>query len=154
MNDRNSRRRSPPKKATIKKIPWLSLLLLLLAYSSFSWFLYRATVTWVVWLLAFMFALLQAMLLTTFSNELKRVLSIWIKSDAGYFSTIIVFAFLVAVAFVWIQTFSYILVVVAAEMLARLDLQRAEFGRSQALSLLTLVSLSGLAVGWTASQIW
>lgn len=137
----------------MKRLPWISLGLLLTAYSTFSWFLYRSTVTWVVWLAALVLALLQAMLLTAFSDGIKGLLSSWLKSDAGYFTTVIVSAFFIAVAFVWINIFGYILVLLAAEMLARLDLQNAGFNRVQALIVLTVVSLCGLAVGWTASQV-
>ncbi|MGJ3252603.1 MAG: hypothetical protein ACFE0J_15965 [Elainellaceae cyanobacterium] len=136
----------------MKQSPWLSLALLLAAYSTFSWFLHRSTVTWLVWALAAVFALSQALLLTAFSDGFRLIINSWLRSDAGYFTSVVVAAMLVAIAFVWINIFGYILVLVAAEMLARLDLQNAGLNRTQSLAVLTITSFAGLAVGWTASQ--
>lgn len=136
-----------------RTIPCLSLFLLLASYGTFSWFLYRSTVTWVVWLAVLVLALLQALLLTALATDFKSFLSGWLKSDTGYFVSIIVAACFVAVIFVWIQVFGYILMLLAAEMLARLDLQNLGYTRFQSLAILTVVSLLGLWVGWTASQV-
>lgn len=108
--------------------------------------------TWLVWALAATFALGQALLLTAFSDGFRLIINSWLRSDAGYFTSVVVTAMLVAIAFVWINIFGYILVLVAAEMLARLDLQNAGLNRTQSLAVLTVTSFAGLAVGWTASQ--
>jgi hypothetical protein len=130
-----------------------SLALLMAAYSTFSWFLYRSTATWLVWVLAALFAIAQALLLTSFSDGFKSILNSWLQSDLGYFMTVVIAAMFVAIAFVWINVFGYLLVLVACEMLARLDLQMAGLNRTQSLIVLTLVSFAGLAVGLTASQL-
>lgn len=139
-------------KYLTKNLPWLSLTILLAAHSTFSWFLYHATVTWLVWTLAFTFTVLQALLLTTFSQGFRAFLSRWLRSDVGYFTVVITGAFFVTVALVWIQIFSYILVLVSAEILARLDLQNNNFNRLQSLLILSTVSLTGLVIGWVASH--
>lgn len=141
------------ESVSIKRIPWLSLGLLLLAYSTFSWFLYSLTVSWVVWALVIAFALVQALLLTAFADSFRTVIDNWLRSDLGYFASVVIGALFVAFAFVWIRIFSYVLVLVAAEMLARLDLQNAGFNRVQSLLLLTLVSLVGLALGQVANRL-
>ncbi len=56
----------------------------------------------------------------------------------------------VTAALVWFKMFGYVLVLVSAEILARLDLQNAHLNRWQSLIVLTLVSVAGLAVGWGA----
>lgn len=129
---------------------WVSLTLLLSAYTSFSWFLYHNTQNWIVWLLALVFALAQALLLTAWSRGLRRFLRRWLQSSLGYFALVLLSAMSVAVILVWYHVFEYILVVVAAEILARLDLQQSRLGRWQSLGVLTVVSITGLAVGWTA----
>jgi hypothetical protein len=134
----------------VKKIPWLSLILLLASYSTFSWFLYRSTVTWIVWLAVLVLALLQALLLTALSEGFRRFMGNWLKSDVGYFTMIILAAFSVVIALVWVHVFEYVLMVFAAEILARMDLQNAGYTRFQALAILTVLSLCGLAVGLTA----
>lgn len=141
------------ESVSIKRIPWLSFGLLLLAYSTFSWFLYSLTVSWVVWALVIAFALVQALLLTAFADSFRTVIDNWLRSDLGYFASVVIGALFVAFAFVWIRVFSYVLVLVAAEMLARLDLQNAGFNRVQSLLLLTLVSLVGLALGQVANRL-
>jgi hypothetical protein len=133
--------------------------MLFAAYATFSWFLthwfLNAGAAWIAvwasWAFVLMLTLLQALLLTTWFDGMKLFFRRWLKSDVGYFSLIIVGALSVTVALVWFRIFGYFLVVVASEVLARLDLQNYSYTRWQALLVLTLVSLLGLAVGWSAS---
>jgi hypothetical protein len=142
------------KQASQRSLPWLSLLLLLTAYSTFSWFLYKSLdVTWVVWLLVLSLTLLEALLLTTLSKGLRLFVRSWLTSDVGYFASIIFMAMFVVFALVWVKVFSYVLVVVCAELLARLELQSAAFKRWQSFWILTGVSITGLALG-LAADYW
>lgn len=139
-------------KPTAKKfLPWLSLSLLLAAYSTFSWYVYHLTITWVVWLCVIGFAVLQALLLTTFAQGFKAMVGRWLSSDTGYFTTVLSLAFLATTVLVWAHVFGYLITVIAAEVLARLDLQNRGFSRAQSLFILTLVSLTGLVIGWVVS---
>ncbi len=135
----------------MKTLPWLSLLLLLTAYSTFSWFLIHTTAPPLVWFLVLSFTLVQALLLTTWFDGLKRFARLWLRSDVGYFTLIILGALSVTMSLVWFKTFGYFLALVSAELLARLDLQRFGYSRLQALFILTLFSLTGLAIGWSTS---
>ena len=76
---------------SVQRIPWLSLLLLLAAYSIFSWFLIRSVGT-LAWLLVAVVAVLQALFLTTWLDGLKRFARIWLRSDVGYFTLILILA--------------------------------------------------------------
>lgn len=136
-----------------RTFPWLSLSLLFASYSTFSWFLYNATVSWIVWALVIAFALLQSLLLTTFADGLKSVIDRWLQSDVGYFTSVIIGAFLLALALVWTNILGYILVLVASEILARLDLQNIGCNRFQSLLILTSISLLGLLLGQVVSRI-
>lgn len=140
-------------QSPIPKTPLVSLTLLFAAYTTFSWFLHSGNVNWIAWLVVISFCLLEALLLTTFSSGLRAVVRSWLESDVGYFTVVILGAFLLAVALVWIKVFSYILVVVSAELLARLDLQSAGCRRWKAFLILTSVSLAGLAVGLAADYL-
>lgn len=135
----------------VKKLPWLSLAILFAAYTTFSSFLTHSTVTWLAWALVLAFTLLQALLLTTLFDGLKILIGRWLRSDVGYFTLIISASLGITIVFLWFKVFGYFLVLVAAEILARLDLQNAGFNRLQALIILSLFSLSGLAVGWATS---
>lgn len=137
----------------LNKVPWLSLALLLLAYATFSWFLYVSHVSWLAWAGVIMFTLAEALLLTTFSRGLRLVFRQWLTSDIGYFTLIIFGAFLVAIALVWIRIFSYIVVVVSSEVLARLELQQLGCNRWQSFIVLSLLSFVGLGIGLGASYL-
>lgn len=136
----------------MKQFPWLSLAILFAAYTTFSWFLTHTTVSWLSWAIVLTFTLLQALLLTTLFDGLRRFLDRWLKSDVGYFTLIMMGSLSLTAALVWFKVFGYFLVLVAAEVLARLDLQDRRFNRVQSLFVLTIVSLAGLAAGWTTSQ--
>ncbi len=120
------------------------------AYSTFSWLLYRSNVTWQSWLVVLVFALMQAFLLTTFSRGLQQFIGSWLKSDLGYFSVVLIGGLVAVFALAWFQLFGHILVLTASEVLARIDLRRAGYSGIQALVVLMMVSLLGLAVGGTA----
>lgn len=137
-----------------KTFPVGSLILLLAAYSTFSWFLYRITAPTTVWVAAVGFALTQALLLTAFSKGFKAFINKWLKSDIGYFSIVALGAFSITVFLLWLHIFEYFLMIGAAEILARLDLQTAGLNQWQALLVLTLIAALGLAVGFSASHIF
>jgi hypothetical protein len=118
-----------------------------------SWFLYQTTAPWIVWVLALVFAIVQASLLTTLSEGLRRFISKWLKSDIGYFSIIALGAFSITIILVWFHVFEYFLMVVGAELLVRLDLQNAGLNRWQSLGVLTITSVVGLSVGLIASYL-
>ena len=136
-----------------RPFPWLSLSLLFASYGTFSWFLNKATVSWLVWAVVIAFALFQSLLMTTFADGLKSVIDSWLQSDLGYFTSVIIGAFLLALVLVWTNILGYILVLVASEMLARLDLQNMGCNRLQSLLLLTGISLLGLLLGQVVSRI-
>jgi hypothetical protein len=142
----------------VKQVPWLSLSMLFSAYATFSWFLIHWFAThvdvsiaeWAVWAMVLSFTLLQALLLTTLFDGVKLFFRRWLRSDVGYFSLILLASMSVTAALVWFRMFGYFLVLISAEILARLDLQNANLNRWQSLGVLTLVSLLGLAAGWGA----
>ncbi len=136
----------------MKKFPVVSLLLLLSAYGTFSWFLYQSTAPWIVWLVVTTIALTEALLLTTLSQGLRAAIRSWLKSDVGYFSVVLIGAFSSVLVLVWNHVFEYIFLILAAEMLARLDLQMAGLNRWQSLVVLSIVSLSGLVIGWVVNR--
>ncbi len=135
----------------MQKLPWISLLLLLTAYTSFSWFVTHSAASWLAWALVISFTLLQALLLTTLFARLRIFARRWLRSDLGYFCLVLISAISVTFALVWFRVFGYCLVVLAAEILARLDLQNSGYTRAQSLAVLTIVSFTGLVLGWATS---
>jgi len=124
--------------------PVFSTILLLVTYIMLSWFLYQTTAPWLVWVLALVFAIVQASLLTTLSEGLRRFISNWLKSDLGYFSIIALGAFSITIILVWFHVFEYFLMVVGAELLASLVLQNADLNRWHSLGVLTINSIVDL----------
>jgi hypothetical protein len=139
------KRRSAPKTYAS---PWLSIILLLIAYTTFSHFLTKVTHSWWAWGAVLAFTWGEALLLTTWFDGVKFFFARWLKSDVGYFSLIIVGALSVTMALVWFKIFGYFVVLLSAEVLAKLDLQNARFSRLQSLLVLESITLVGLAVGW------
>lgn len=97
------------------------------------------TVGWI-----FLLSLLFMSPLTSFSRFITR----WFKSDTVAFLSICMMASLAAVVLFWLHVFIQILLIVAAETLARLDIQTLGLDEWQAFWLLSTASLIGLAVGW------
>ncbi|WP_421658132.1 hypothetical protein [Leptothermofonsia sp. ETS-13] len=64
--------------------------------------------------------------------------------------SIFMLAILATIILFWLHVFLYILTIIAAEALARVDVQTAGFENWQAFVILLLVSLTGLFLGWTA----
>ncbi|HEY9616806.1 MAG TPA: hypothetical protein V6C64_08200 [Microcoleaceae cyanobacterium] len=82
--------------------------------------------------------------LTSFSRFINR----WFKSDTVAFLSICMIASLAAVVLFWLHVFIQILLIVAAETLARLDIQTSGLDEWQAFWRLSTASLIGLAIGW------
>jgi hypothetical protein len=82
--------------------------------------------------------------LTNFSSFISR----WFKSDVVAFLTIVTIAGMAAVILYWLHVFLQILTILAADALARIDIQTAGMSGIQAFWLLVLVSLTGLITGW------
>jgi hypothetical protein len=87
--------------------------------------------------------------LTSFDSFLSR----WFHSDTTAFMVLFAFAGLAAVILFWLHVFLQILTVLAAEALARIDMQAARMSGIQAYWILTFVSLTGLTVGWFANGV-
>lgn len=134
-----------------QRLPWISLLLLLLSYSTFSYYLFNETlIWWTAWAIVIGTALTQALLLTTFFRGIREFVRTWLESDIGYFSLVLISAFSLAVILVWFHVFEYVLLVLMVELLARLDLQSAGYNQWVDLVTLTVFSLLGVALGWWA----
>lgn len=135
-----------------RRIPWLSLLLLLVAYISFGWFLSAVDSVKYDLLIAVAAGIGLAILfmhpLTSFSRFLDR----WFKSDTVAFGTICMIAGLVAVILFWMHIFLYILTILAATALARIDIQISNFPEHHAFSMLSVTALVGLGLGWVARE--
>jgi hypothetical protein len=135
----------------LKKLPWLSLCLLLFAYFNLGWVLYVWKSPWWVWLLVTIvgFGITEAL---AFPLSLFRTLfSQWIGSDTKAFFGAIILVFLTVLLLSWIDFSTHLLLLIAAATLARLELQAAAIAELQAFFCLSFFSFLGLAVGGGAN---
>lgn len=87
--------------------------------------------------------------LTSFNNFIGH----WFRSETVALGTVFLMAGLAAVVLYWLHIFLQILTILAVDILARIDIQYAGLTGIQAFWILTLISLTGLALGWTAHAL-
>jgi len=137
----------------LKKLPWTSLLLLLLTYSVFGWLITVSDSTRLLWLLGAAYTLLIASAMTAPWALLKGFYGSFLGSDSRAFVSVIVGAFVAVIFLKWIEIFLRILVLISASALARLDLQTTGYSKWQAFWILVVVSITGFAIGVLA-KLW
>jgi hypothetical protein len=155
-----------------KKIPWLSLILLILVYGVFGWlytpwlnfFLQGGTLFgWTVeqdmalvlvyglgglWIFLISTVLTAPVTLITFS------VNKWLKSEVRAFLSVIFGALAFVLVMRWFAFFARLFVLLAAAMLVKLDLQAAGYGRWLSALILALVCLASFSTGVLAFYAW
>lgn len=157
--------------AWLKKIPWLSLSLLLLTYGAFGW-IYGS---WAIKLIEqkvlladlehdvaistlYGFGAVMILLLTiAFTAPISLItigLNSWLKSDIRAFLSIFIGAFAFAIIIQRVDYFARTLVLIAAALLLKLDLQLAGCSRWLCSLILTIFCCLGFTGGILAFYIW
>jgi hypothetical protein len=128
--------------------PWLSLLMMFGSYAMVGHLLtagnYSPQVAWLILIGSFLIALLYLHPLTDLSRFLKR----WFSSDAVAFCALIMIAAFASILLNWFKLFMPVMLILATEGIARLDLQACEYTELQAFVLLVITTGLGLGVGW------
>jgi len=137
---------------SLKKLPWASLMLLLITYSAFGWLLYSWTISWRFWLLMTVCTVLMSLALTAPFQLMRFCFGNLLKTDSSTFIGIIVGAFIAVIFMRWFPIFVHVLILLSAACLARLDMQVTGSSELQAFLLLAIVSLSGLWLGLLGHQ--
>ncbi|MEM8637197.1 MAG: hypothetical protein AAGG51_00060 [Cyanobacteria bacterium P01_G01_bin.54] len=133
------------------KVPWLSLIIVWLIYAVLGWLLAKLTSFWLVWVLAACLIVLMGLVFTAPSSMVRNVFYGLFQSDSRAFFSVILCAFMVVVMVHWSAQSIYLVVLLAAGSLARLELQGADYGEWQSFTLLILMSLAGFATGLGAA---
>jgi hypothetical protein len=131
----------------LKRLPWLSLFLLILTYGHLGWIISTIKAPWFVWLVI---AIANFFLMTGLTASWVRIASSFgfiFKSDSKTFIFAVLAALLFFVMIAKFRLFLDTLVIVAAIILAKLDFQTARFKESQAFWISFCFSLASLAVG-------
>lgn len=131
----------------IKRLPWISLGLLMLTYTNLGWVSYQAGYSLITWLLLVIGILLLTGSFTTPWSQISDFFRFLFKSNLRYFGLTLLGAFLLFLILAQFRLFLDILVIIAATMLARLDFQGAGFKEKLAFGIIFIFSLFGLGLG-------
>ncbi len=131
----------------LKRLPWVSLALLLVTYAILGWVISAANVRPFVWLVAAIAVFSLVGFWTTPWSNMANYSVFVFKSSLRTFAFVILAAFLVFLMIARFSVFLDTLVVIAAIILARIDFQLTGFSRKQAFWTLSIFSLVGLACG-------
>lgn len=137
----------------LKRLPWVSLSLLLLTYATYGWLISQAKAPLLVWLLAVTAALLLVGGLTSPLNRVADYSFVLFKSNLRSFSMTVLAALLFFVMVAWFRVFLDTLVIIAASILARIDFQTSSFSLGQTFWIVSTISLIGLGLGAIAQRL-
>ncbi|NJL85722.1 MAG: hypothetical protein HC886_06660 [Leptolyngbyaceae cyanobacterium SM1_1_3] len=127
---------------------WLSFALLFSIYATFGWFLHLWQVSQLTWALVIIFVVLKAGVLTVLWKSTREFVLLGFQSDMGYLIMVLLLASLFVTALVWLQVFAYILMIVAAGLLVRVDLLTQSIDDVIAFATLLIIPLLALAASW------
>ncbi|KYC41842.1 hypothetical protein WA1_17630 [Scytonema hofmannii PCC 7110] len=137
----------------LKRLPWVSLSLLLLTYATYGWLISKAKAPLLVWLLAVTASLLLVGGLTSPLNRVAGYSFVLFKSNLRSFTMTVLASLLFFVMVAWFRVFLDTLVIFAASILARIDFQTSSFSRRQTFWILSTISLIGLGLGAIAQRL-
>ncbi len=132
---------------------WISLVLLITSYAIQGYlltqehqflFIYLSIVTGYV--------LLQLIIVQSWMQKIRNTVKQWVSSDTIHVIGILVLVFLGSLILGHLELFEDLLLVLAAEILARLDLQQRGLNQAQKAIVLTLCLTLGLTIGWIAGE--
>ncbi len=137
---------------TLKKLPWVSLTLLLITYSTLGWVLAAFDYPWLVWVMIVVVILLLAAFLSSPGTKFRDNSRLF-KLDTRTFFLVVATAFL-SVIIIWrLHIFVHALVTISAAILVRLEAQEARLSDRQTFWILAIISLAGLGLGAAAQTV-
>lgn len=135
------------------RTPWISLSLLLFSYAISGYLLHQFHQSSLIYLLIGGYVLIHLIISIPPVQQIERTLQRWFGSDVIHLISILTAAFFAAVVLVWVGILENLLLILTAEMLARLDLQQAGLNPMQRLMVLTLCLATGLTAGWITNEL-
>jgi hypothetical protein len=148
-----------------KKIPWLSLSLLALAYGTFGWIysetisnltasildekeaLVNANLFGLLYGLGAILVVVIALSFTAPVTILQLILGDWFRSDKSAVVSVLIWAFVAVIIVSWLAYFVRLLVLLSAAILARLELQTVGYTQKQGIIILVLICLLSYFLG-------
>ena len=130
----------------MKKYPWLSTVLLLLANVAFGFFLQERQSSEVVWAIAIVYIALECGVLSVAWRPARDFILLGFQSDVGYSLMALIIASGAVVIVAWVKISGYFLVILAASLLLRIDLLTRRVGLLLSFLTLFAISLAGIAI--------
>lgn len=131
---------------TFKKLPWVSLALLLVTYITVGRLLSFLHDSWFAWVTIVVGVVVLAAFLSSPGAKFRGS-SHWLKADTKAFSLIIAGAFL-SVLILWrLHVFVHMLIAISSATLVRLEAQIVRLSNRQTFWMIVIVSLAGLGLG-------
>lgn len=131
----------------LKRLPFVSLALLLLTYTTSGWVISQAHTPRFLWLVIVIATLCLMGALSTSWTRLADYSLVVFNSKLRSFAISVLGAFLFFLMIVQFRVFLYTLVIFAAAVLAKIDFQTAGFSEGQVFWFLSIFSLTGLGLG-------
>ncbi|MDZ8032873.1 MAG: hypothetical protein RMY64_17500 [Nostoc sp. DedQUE08] len=131
----------------LKRVPWVSLALVLLSYSTLGWVISETRAPIFVWVATVIAILLLIITLTAPWPRMTYYYSIFLQSNTRAFAVAVLAAFLFFIMIAWFRIFLDTLLIISATILVRIDFQRAGLKEGLAFSTASIFSLGGLALG-------
>ncbi|MDZ8224498.1 MULTISPECIES: hypothetical protein [unclassified Nostoc] len=130
-----------------QRVPWVSLALVLLSYSTLGWVISETRAPQSVWVATVIAILLLIVTLTIPWTKMTYYFSILIKSNTRSFAVAVLAAFLFFIMIAWFRVFLDTLLIVSATILVKIDFQTAGLREGLAFWTTSAFSLIGLALG-------
>lgn len=130
-----------------QRLPWMSLFLLLISYSTLGWVLSENHMPWSFWIVVVIGVLVLLASLATPFLAMASYSSVFFESSTRTFLIAVVGAFLFFLMVAWFRLFLDTLLIIAAAILAKIDFHTAGFKGKPAFLITSLVSFAGIAGG-------
>ena len=131
----------------LQRVPWVSLTLVLLSYSTLGWVIAETLAPLSVWVATIVAILLLIVTLTIPWMKMRYYFSVLLKSNTRSFAVAVLAAFLFFVMIAWFRVFLDTLLIVSATILVKIDFQTAGLREGLAFWTASTFSLIGLALG-------
>jgi hypothetical protein len=119
-----------------------------------NWTLTSELLEIVIYILAVVVVLSIALGLTLFSQQMSVIFSSWFKNDIGAVISILGWSLAAVFIFHKWAIFSRVLILLAATLLGRLELQEAGYNRWQVFLILTILCLGSFGLGIWFYNLW
>lgn len=141
-------KRSLTGVAFLGKIPWVSLVLLLISFALLGWYLSSYHSIWSLWSFVAVVAVTMAIIWS--SDSLLR----WLRVGSQGLFFALGITLVACLAVLASGLFTQVVMLLAAELLARIQMQSAGFSKNHTLWVLTVVVGLGLGLGWMTGTMF